>query len=122
MEIYTAVAALSALAHEGRLAIYRLLVEAGPPGLTVGAIGKKLAMPGATLSFHLAQLQHAGLVAARRDGRRLIQTADFARMNDLLGYLTENCCSGNPEACLPSACKPVGKPSGKPVKKAPKWK
>ncbi len=101
MEILAAVAALAALAHEGRLAIYRLLVEAGPAGLTVGVIAKKLAMPGATLSFHLAQLQHAGLVAARRDGRRLIQTTDFARMDELLGYLTDNCCGGNPAACAP---------------------
>ena len=115
MEIYTAVAALSALAHEGRLAIYRLLVEAGPAGLTVGAIGKKLAMPGATLSFHLAQLQHAGLVSARRDGRSLIQTADFERMTEVLGYLTENCCGGNPGACLPAA-----KPGQ--TKRGAKWK
>ena len=101
----TAVTALSALAHEGRLAIYRLLVEAGPEGVTVGDIGQRLGMPGATLSFHLAQLKHAGLAAARRDGRQLIQTADFSRMNDLVGYLTENCCGGNPAACKP-VCKP----------------
>ena len=106
----TVVPALSALAHEGRLEIYRLLVAAGPDGLTVGDIARKLKLPGATLSFHLSQLKHAGLVVARRDGRRLIQTADFSRMNDLVGYLTENCCGG--QSCAPasnpaSVCKPA---------------
>ena len=106
MEINVTVAALSALAHEDRLAIYRLLVVAGPDGLTVGAIAKKLGLPGATLSFHLSQLKHAGLVAARRDGRQLIQTADFARMNALVTFLTENCCGE--QSCAP-VCKPVSK-------------
>ncbi len=104
MQIIHAAAALSALGHEGRLHIYRLLVVAGPRGLTVGAIAKRVKMPGATLSFHLAQLQHAGLVTVRREGQRLVQTADFARMNALVGYLTENCC-GNDKACAP-ACLP----------------
>lgn len=103
MEILPAVSALSALAHEARLAIYRLLVEAGPKGLTVGRIAAKLELPGATLSFHLGQLQHAGLVKARRAGRQLIQTADFSRMNELVGYLTENCCGGDAAACAPAA-------------------
>ncbi|MGE4063154.1 MAG: ArsR/SmtB family transcription factor [Rhodospirillaceae bacterium] len=102
MESITAVVALSALAHEGRLAIYRLLVEAGPEGLVVGDIAAKLDMPGATLSFHLSQLQHAGLVRARREGRQLIQTADYERMNTLIGYLTENCCRGRNCAPAPS--------------------
>lgn len=104
-----AVASLSALAHEGRLSIYRLLVQAGPDGLTVGGIAAKLGMPGATLSFHLAQLQQAGLVHAARDGRRLIQTADYARMNGLVAYLTENCCG----APAPAACCPPAKPKRK---------
>lgn len=104
MDSISSVAALSALAHEARLEIYRMLVKAGPSGLTVGAIGDKLGMPGATLSFHLSLLKHAGLVKARRDGRRLIQTADFGRMNGLIAYLTENCCGGQP--CAP-VCKPV---------------
>jgi len=103
MEKFTAVAALSALAHEGRLEIFRLLVQAGPDGLVVGEIASKLDMPNATLSFHLSQLKHAGLVHARRDGRQLIQTADFARMTGLVEYLTENCCGG--ATCAP-ACKP----------------
>jgi DNA-binding transcriptional ArsR family regulator len=110
MENETAVLALSALAQEARLTIYRLLVEAGPAGLTVGEIGSKLDIPGATLSFHLSQLKHAGMVVARRDGRRLIQTADFDRMNALVGFLTENCCGGNVSACAPGVvCAP--KPS-----------
>jgi len=112
MEIYSAVSALNGLAHEGRLAIYRLLVQAGPEGLSVGHIAKKVRMPGATLSFHLAQLQQAGLVAAHRDGRQLIQTADFARMNALLAYLTENCCGGAP--CGPAACAPPARKKKRP--------
>ncbi len=103
MEPVIAAAALSALAHEGRLEIFRLLVQAGPKGLVVGELAAKLEMPGATLSFHLSQLKHAGLIQARRDGRRLIQTADFARMNGLVAYLTENCCGGAP--CTP-VCEP----------------
>ncbi len=114
MEYHTAAAALGALAHEGRLAIYRLLVEAVPGGLTVGVIAKKLALPGATLSFHLAQLQHAKLVAARREGRRLIQTADFGQMNNLVAFLTENCCGG--QTCAP-VCKPAVKPKGSRAKR-----
>jgi ArsR family transcriptional regulator len=113
METMSYVAALSALAHEARLEIYRLLVKAGPSGLTVGEIGGKLDMPGATLSFHLSQLKHAGLVAARRDGRQLIQTADFDRMNGLIAYLTENCCGGAP-------CAPVCTPAPKVVNKSAK--
>src|SRR5262249_44064860 len=104
MESKNAIAALAALAHEGRLAIFRQLVMAGPDGLTVGEIAKKLAMAGATLSFHLLQLKHARLVTVRRVGRQLIQTADFDCMNALIAYLTENCCDG--QACAPM-CKPT---------------
>lgn len=120
MNISTAVDALGALAHEGRLSIFRLLVVAGPAGLTVGLIGKKLKMPGATLSFHLSQLKQAGLVHARRDGRLLIHTADFTRMNDLVGYLTENCCGGA-VVCAP-VCEPAKlppKPAAKPKRRKP---
>lgn len=104
MESFDAVAALSALAHEGRLSIYRMLVEAGPDGLAVGDIAAKLEMPAATLSFHLSHLQRSNLIHASREGRRLIQTADFDRMNGLIGYLTENCCGG--QSCAP-VCKPA---------------
>jgi len=113
MESFTAAAALSALAHEGRLEIFRLLVKAGPAGLVVGEIASALDMPNATLSFHLSQLKHAGLVHARRDGRQLIQTADFARMTGLVDYLTENCCGG--AFCAP-VCKPTTKSPRRPKK------
>ena len=106
MESFIAAAALSALAHEGRLEIFRRLVQAGPEGLVVGKIASKLDMPGATLSFHLSQLKQAGLVHARREGRQLVQTADFDRMNALVAYLTENCCGG-------ASCAPVCKPKKK---------
>ncbi len=111
MESKSVVAALAALAHEGRLQIFRLLVTAGPAGLTVGEVAKKLKMPGATLSFHLSQLKHAGLVLARRDGRKLIQTADFESMNDLIGYLSENCCGGA------GPYVPICRPMARPVKR-----
>lgn len=103
MEETIAVTALAALAHGARLGIYRLLVEAGPAGMTVGTIAEKLDLPGATLSFHLAHLQQAGLAISHRSGRQLIQSADFSRMNALVGFLTENCCGGDASLCAPVA-------------------
>jgi ArsR family transcriptional regulator, arsenate/arsenite/antimonite-responsive transcriptional repressor len=100
------IAALAALAQDTRLRIFRLLVEAGPGGTAAGAIAAALGVPAPTLSFHLAQMKHAGLIEARRDSRSLIYAADFARMNALVGYLTENCCGGNAAACAP-VCKPA---------------
>jgi DNA-binding transcriptional ArsR family regulator len=100
MEMTQAVGALAALAQETRLAIHRLLVEAGPEGLPAGRIGEKLDLPPATLSFHLAQLARAGLARSRQDGRFVIYSADFDSMKALVGYLTENCCGGR--ACAPS--------------------
>lgn len=94
MESKTAIRALGGLAHESRLAIYRLLVQAGPEGLPVGAIGERLGLAAATLSFHLAGLRHAGLITMRREGRTLYQAADYGAMNGLIGYLSENCCQG----------------------------
>lgn len=88
----TAVGALSALAQETRLAIFRRLVELGPDGAPAGRIADDFSLPGATLSFHLNQLKQAGLVKCRRSGRSLIYSADFAVMNDVIGYLLENCC------------------------------
>ncbi len=104
MESKTVIGALGALAHESRLDIYRLLVQAGPAGLAVGAIGDKLDLAPATLSFHLAGLRHAGLVSERREGRTLYQAADFSAMNGLVGYLSENCCRGADcgVACAPN--------------------
>ena len=94
METTQAVGSLAALAHPSRLAIFRLLVKTGPQGMAAGAIGEKLKVPGATLSFHLASLSHAGLVKSRQDGRFVIYSADFQNMLALVDYLTENCCSG----------------------------
>jgi DNA-binding transcriptional ArsR family regulator len=90
----TAVTALSALAQEHRLALFRLLVQAGPDGLPAGAIAEKLGVPASSLSFHLSHLNRAGLVSQTRQGRSLIYAADYAGMNALLGYLMENCCGG----------------------------
>jgi DNA-binding transcriptional ArsR family regulator len=100
METSDAIEALSALAQQSRLAIYRLLVERGPEGLPAGAIGEELDLPPATLSFHLAHLARAGLVQPRQEGRFVIYSADFENMNALVGYLTDNCCSGRP--CAPA--------------------
>lgn len=99
MEKLDAITALSGLAHETRLDIFRVLVEAGPEGMPAGQIGERLGLPPATLSFHLNHLKHAGLIARRRNGRSLIYSADFVRMSELVGYLTENCCQGHPETC-----------------------
>lgn len=101
MESASAVSALSALAQEQRLAAYRLLVQAGAPGLSAGNIADALGMPASTLSFHLRQLEHAGLVLCRKAGRQRIYAADFAAMNALLAYLTENCCGGDEGRCEP---------------------
>jgi ArsR family transcriptional regulator len=99
MEKSDAIVALAALAQESRLDIFRLLIRTGPEGLPAGQIGERLGLPPATLSFHLQQLKHAGLVICRRDGRSLIYSAAYGTMNDLLGFLTENCCQGDPAAC-----------------------
>ena len=97
------VTALSALAQEHRLAVFRLLVQAGPTGRPAGEIAERLEIAAPTLSFHLAQLKHAGLVHQRREGRSLIYAANYDGMNALMGFLTENCCGGNAAACLPTA-------------------
>ncbi|HUZ73553.1 MAG TPA: helix-turn-helix domain-containing protein [Stellaceae bacterium] len=102
------VAALGAIAHDHRLAAYRMLVEQGPDGLPAGTIAERLDVPPSSLTFHLQQLLHAGLVTQRRLGRQLIYAADFAAMNGLVSYLTENCCgSGNDAECCGPACNPA---------------
>jgi DNA-binding transcriptional ArsR family regulator len=93
--------ALGALAHEHRLAIYRLLVERGPEGLYAGAIGERVGLAPSSLTFHLQVLQRAGLITQNRVSRQLIYSADFAAMNDLVGYLTENCCVASTASCVP---------------------
>lgn len=90
----SAVTALGALAQEHRLALFRLLVQAGAPGMPAGAIAESLGVPNSSLSFHLAQLHRAGLVKQQRQHRSLIYSADYAAMNALVGYLMENCCAG----------------------------
>ena len=99
-----AVEALGALAQEHRLALFRLLVQAGEDGLPAGAIAEKLGVPNSSLSFHLAHLTRAGLIQQRRQGRSLIYTADYAAMNALVGYLMENCCAGADGCGSDAAC------------------
>lgn len=108
MEIKQTIAALSALAHESRLAVFRALVQAGPEGLAAGQIAALLDVAPSSLSFHLKELAHAQLVSSRQEGRFVFYVANFATMNGLITYLTENCCGGNP--CAPSsACSPAKK-------------
>lgn len=108
METTHAVAALGALAHGHRLGIYRLLVERGPDGLSAGAIGEGIGLAPSSLTFHLQNLHRAGLIVQRRESRSLIYSVDFDAMNDLVGYLTENCCAGSAAACA-TACEPAPK-------------
>jgi len=98
--------ALAALAHETRLAVYRMLVERGPDGLAAGVIAERLAIPPSSLTFHVQHLHRAGLVTQRRLSRQLIYAADFAAMNGLVAFLTENCCGRGAGACLP-LCEPA---------------
>ena len=107
METTDAIRALAALAQETRLDIFRLLVQAGANGMPAGQIGEQLGLPSATLSFHLNQLKHAHLVKFRRESRSLIYTAEYPVMNDLLAYLTENCCQGDAAACGLAPCEPA---------------
>lgn len=112
MKISTAVAALSALAQESRLAVFRLLVTAGPEGVCAGDLAQRLQLAPATLSFHLGQLSHAGLVTARQEGRYIYYSANFATMDGVIAFLSEDCCGGR--TCLPSIT-----PHGRPKRKTP---
>jgi DNA-binding transcriptional ArsR family regulator len=107
VETTQALQSLSALAQPTRLAVYRLLVQAGPEGLAAGVIGERLELPPATLSFHLAGLVRGGLASSRQEGRFVIYSADFQNMNSLVAFLTENCCGG--AECAPAACQPTTK-------------
>ena len=104
MKLSEAIQSLSALAQETRLGIFRALVQAGADGLPAGRIAEAVGAPSSTLSFHLKELAHAGMVDSQQAGRFVIYTANFATMNALLGFLTENCCGGNP-------CSPVCTPA-----------
>jgi DNA-binding transcriptional ArsR family regulator len=114
MDTMTTLASLSALAHDGRLSVFRLLVKAGPNGLAAGAIARKLDTQPNTMSAQLLVLSNAGLIRARREGRSIIYAADFERMAELLQFLTRDCCGGRPEICGPlaatvnSCCPPRG--------------
>ncbi len=103
MDIGPAVVSLSALAHQGRLEVFRLLIKAGTGGLPAGEIARRLQVPPSSLSSNLNLLSHAGLVQARREGRSIIYTADYDTMGRLLGFLLEDCCGGAPEVCAPLA-------------------
>jgi len=115
MELYDAVAALGALAQDTRLAVFRHLVKIGPSGAPAGSVAAALGVPAPTLSFHLKELERAGLVTQRRASRNVIYAADYAGMRALLVYLTKDCCAGNPAVCdfntensnEPAACSPA---------------
>src|SRR5471032_1068977 len=108
MDMTNTLAGLSALAHEGRLAIFRLLVKAGPDGLAAGDIARKTDTAPNTMSAQLLLLSNAGLIRARRDGRSIIYAVDFDAMSSLLVFLTEDCCGGRPEICAPLASVATG--------------
>lgn len=115
MEKTDAVAALAALSQESRLDVYRLLVQAGPGGMPAGEVAARLRIAPNTLSFHFDRLRQSGLVSVARQGRSLIYAARYETMNNLLEYLTENCCGGNPSLCGPASCAPP-----KPIRKRKK--
>jgi DNA-binding transcriptional ArsR family regulator len=104
MELIEAVRSLAALAQPARLGVFRLLVRGGEGGVCAGELARRLGLPKPTLSFHLKELANAGLVEAVRDGRSLIYRLRPEGMRDLMGYLTEDCCQGRPELCLPAGC------------------
>ncbi|TNE43771.1 MAG: ArsR family transcriptional regulator [Sphingomonadales bacterium] len=103
MEIKTAIVALSALAHEGRLSVFRMLVQAGTTGVSAGEIARRLGVPSNTLSANLNVLSNAALIDSRREGRTIIYTACYDRMTELLGFLVEDCCQSASEICTPLA-------------------
>lgn len=106
MQSSQAINALGALAQEHRLALFRLLIQAGADGMAAGALAEAIGIPNSSLSFHLAHLHRAGLVEQRREGRSLIYSADYGAMDALVGYLMENCCAG-------AGCAPAASPKGK---------
>ena len=113
MESSQAIAGLAALAHDTRLAVFRLLVQRGPDGLPAGVIAQNLGLPPSSLTFHLQQLANAGLVSQRRVSRQIIYATDFSAMNALMAYLTENCCGG--AAAFVPTCKSCADASNQPL-------
>jgi len=116
MEAKDAVTALAALAQRNRLEAFRLLVNAGPEGMPAGEVARSLDVPANTLSFHLDRLRQAGLIEVERQSRSQIYSARYDTMQDLIGYLTENCCGNRPELCAPGRSAAVCKPSKAPRK------
>lgn len=106
-----ALAAFAALSQDTRLSIVRLLVKAGPDGIAAGEVADEVGVSASNLSFHLKELQHAGLIEARREARSIIYSADYAVLRDLIGFLMKDCCGGRPEICGPalpdSTCRPA---------------
>ena len=119
MENEAAVAALAALAQDTRLSIFRLLVQAGPEGVPAGYIGEALNVPPATLSFHLKELVHAGMVSSRQQGRFIYYSTDFEQMAALMTFLTQNCCQGMPQECLTVMETALGRCCPPPTKRKP---
>jgi ArsR family transcriptional regulator, arsenate/arsenite/antimonite-responsive transcriptional repressor len=112
MQSHQVIDAFAALAHEHRLGIYRLLVERGPEGLSAGVIAEKLALAPSSLTFHVQALQRAALISQRRASRQLFYAADFAAMNEVVSYLTKNCC-GQAEGACATPCKPPAPTKGR---------
>jgi DNA-binding transcriptional ArsR family regulator len=106
MEMNAALDAMSALGHEARLGVFRLLIQAGPDGLQAGQIAGRLQIPPNTLTFHLTRLRYADLISSSRNGRNIIYSANFEQMQNLIGFLTENCCDRSPGGCPPE-CEPA---------------
>ena len=107
MEKIDVVTALSALAQDNRLDVFRLLVQAGPKGMAAGELAEKLKLAPNTLTFHFDRLRNAGLISVRRDGRSMIYAARYENMNALIAFLTANCCEGASDACAPASCSPT---------------
>lgn len=107
MDIKNAVTLLASLAQEARLEIFRCLVQAGPDGLAAGTISQTLQIPNSTLSFHLKELSHAGMISARQESRFIYYSANYESMNALLAYLTKNCCAGQSACCPDLQCQPI---------------
>lgn len=121
MKTTEVVVALAALAHEHRLGIFRALVEEGPDGLSAGEIAERVGLVPSSLTFHLQHLTRAGLIAQRRDGRQLIYSTNFSAMNELVGYLTENCCRGS-HGCAPRCAPGASKARTVRIKKSARGK
>ncbi len=113
METKQALSALTALAHDSRLAVFRALVQAGTEGMAATKISEHLDLPPSSLSFHLKEMTHAGLVTPRQDGRFIIYVANYLTMNELIAFLTENCCGGN--QCSPALCESTCTPTCTPT-------